>query len=170
MKLKWPGFNAKGTVIIELEAETFCIAKNTINVLGKSFIAKDEFHVTLIGTQAGLIILDKIKYNKAINKLLEKTFESIDWSFKQAGSVNILSRKKGRALQKSIIMLLEMPGVAEFYRQLRTAGLFGPETPVPPAHVTLFTYNCPLGIGVSGDEVLKQLTVKTLPVNNLWKA
>lgn len=168
MKLKWPGFNEKGTVIIELEAEIFCIAKNTINVLGKSFIAKDEFHVTLIGTQAGLIILDKIKYNKAINKLLEKTFESIDWSFKQTGSVNILSRKKGRTVQKSIIMLLEMPGVAEFYRQLRTSGLFGPETPVPPAHVTLFTHNCPLGIGVSGDEVLKQLTVKTLPINNLW--
>ncbi len=68
MKLKWPGFNEKGTVIIELEPETFCIAKNTLNVLGKSFIAKDEFHVTLIGTQAGLIILDKIKYNKAINQ------------------------------------------------------------------------------------------------------
>ncbi len=66
-------------------------------------------------------------------------------------------------------MLLEMPGVAEFYRQLTTSGLFGPETPVPPAHVTLFTHNCPLGIGVPGDKVLKQLTVKTLPVNKLWK-
>jgi len=168
MKLKWPGFNEKGTVIIELDPETFCIAKNIINVLGKSFIAKDEFHVTLIGTQAGLILLDKIKYNNAINKILESTFESIDWSFKQTGSLNILSRKKGRTVQKSIIMLLEMPGVAEFYRQLTTSGLFGPETPVPPAHVTLFTHNCPLGIGVPGDKVLKQLTVKTLPVSTLW--
>ena len=69
MKLKWPGFSNKGTVIIELEAEIFCTEKKTVNVLGKSFIAKDEFHVTLIGTQAGLILLDKIKYNKAINKI-----------------------------------------------------------------------------------------------------
>ena len=168
MKLKWPGFNEKGSVVIEIEAETFCIAKNIINVLGKSFIVKDEFHVTLIGTQAGLILLDKIKYNKAINKLLEKTFESIDWSFKQTDSVNILSRKKGRTVQKSIIMLLEMPGVTEFYRQLITTGLIGPEIPVPPAHVTLFTHNCVLGIGVPSDKVLKQLTVKTLPVNRLW--
>jgi hypothetical protein len=54
MQLKWPGFNESGTVLIELTPESFCLAKDEIEVLGEAFKPKDELHVTLIGSELGL--------------------------------------------------------------------------------------------------------------------
>ena len=169
MKMKWPGFNKKGTVIISLSRESFCIAENAIELYGDTFTPKDELHVTLVGTGLGSIILGKIIQNKTINKLLEKEFEEIDWSYSQTGPVHILSRKKEKIVQKSIIMLLEMHGVIEFYDRLKMLGLIGIDTPVSPPHITMYTHNCPLGIGVPDKKTLNSLTRKTLPVKILNK-
>ena len=169
MILKWPGFNESETVLIELTAESLCLAKNEIDVFGEIFTPKDELHVTLIGTELGSIILDEIKQNKTIDKLLEKAFEEIDWSFRQAGPVHILSREKGKIVQKSIIMLIEMHGVTEFYDRLRELGLLEADTAVPPPHVTMYTQNCPLGIGVPDKKTLNILSRKTLSVDALNK-
>jgi len=165
MHLKWPGFNEKDSVVIELAREDFCLAKTKVDLLGDIFTAKEELHVTLIGSELGVILQDKIKHNKSILQLLEKTFEAIDWSFKQTGPIHVLARLKEGVIEKSIILLIEMHGVTDFYAQLRTLGLTDPETPVPPPHVTLYTQNCALGIGVPGSEVLKRLTIKTLSLN-----
>lgn len=167
--LKWPGFNEKDSVIIELAAELFCHEKNTIDVHGELFTLKKEFHVTLIGSKLGLIIQEKIKHNQTINKLLEKIFEKIDWSYKLTGPVHILSRSEEDVVEKSVIMLIEMPGVTIFFEQLRSHGLIDFKTPVPPPHVTMYTQNCPLGIGVPSDEALNTLSRKTISVDSLNK-
>ena len=167
MRLSWPGFNKKGTVLIGLSPESFCMAKETINLHGESFIAKDELHVTLIGSKHGSIILARIKQDKTINKLLKKRFEEIDWSFKQTGPVHILSRSVEEVVESSIIFLIEMPGVTAFYDQLKTLGLIDSKTPLPPPHVTIYTHNCPLGIGVPDDETLNRLSRETLSLNTL---
>ena len=82
MRLKWPGINAKGNVLIDLEPESFCLAESPILVQGEYFTPKDELHVTLMCSEHGLIIQDKIQHDQTIDKLLEKTFEEIDWSYK----------------------------------------------------------------------------------------
>jgi hypothetical protein len=123
----------------------------------------------LIGSELGLIFQDKIQHDQTIDKLLEKTFEEIDWSYKQTGPVHILSRLEEGVVEKSVIMLIEMPGVSIFYDQLKTLGLIYLETPLPPPHVTLYTQNCPLGIGVANDDVLYALSRETLSVNTLNK-
>ncbi len=165
MQLKWPGFNDEGTVIIELALETFGQLKPSINIAGDVFTAKDELHITLIGTGLGSILLDQVNHDRSVDILLKKTFESIDCSFSKSGPVHLLSRNQGSTVEQTIIMLLEMPCMAEFYQQLKNLGLIDPATPVPPAHVTMYTHNCPHGIGVPDDNVLKQLTAKTLSVN-----
>jgi hypothetical protein len=167
MRLKWPGINAKGNVLIDLESESFCLAEAPILVQGEHFTPKDELHVTLMGSEHGLIIQDKIQHDQTIDKLLEKTFEEIDWSYKQTGPVHILSRLEEGVVEKSIIMLIEMPGVTTFYDGLKAIGLINLEVPVPPPHVTMYTQNCPLGIGVPSDEALHILSSKTLSVNSL---
>ena len=167
MYLNWPGFNERGAVIIELSAEYFCLAKNTIVVHDDVFTPKEELHITLIGRKLGWIIEEKIKQNQKINKLLKKIFEAIDWSFKQTGPIHILSRSKGAKLEMSIIMLIEMHGVTQFYQQLKASGLIDAKTPVPPAHVTMYTHNCPSGIGLPSDETLNRLSKKTLSLNTL---
>jgi len=167
--LKWPGFNEKNSVIIELAAELFCCAKNTINIHGELFTAKEEFHVTLIGSKLGLILQHKIKHNQTIDKLLEKIFEEIDWSYKLTGPVHILSRSEEGVVEKSVIMLIEMPGLTTFYKQSKALGLIDLETPVPPPHVTMYTQNCPSGIAVPSDDALNALSGKTISLNSLNK-
>ena len=169
MKLQWPRFNDERTVIIELPQKSIRPEKMSIEVSGKLFTVKDEFHVTLIGTQLGLILLDKIKQDAAVEILLKKTFESIDWTYGQSGPVHMLSRKKGRNVQKSIIILIDMPGVTEFYQRVNILGLIDSDTPAQPAHRTLYTYNCPPGIGVPSDVALKELTTKTLTLDEFKK-
>ena len=61
-------------------------------------------------------------------------------------------------------MLIDMPGVTTFYQRLKKPGLIPEVTPIPPAHVTLYTYNCPLGIGVPSNKVLASLSDKTFTV------
>lgn len=165
MHLKWPGFNEKDSVVIELAREDFCLAKTKVVLHGEIFTPKEELHVTLIGSELGVILQEKIKHNKSISQLLEKTFEAIDWSFKQTGPIHFLARSKEGVVEKSIILLIEMHGVTDFYAQLKTLGLIDPATPVPPPHVTLYTQNCALGIGVPGNEALKRLTMKTVSLN-----
>ncbi len=169
MQLIWPGFNENGTVLIGLSAESFCLAKNKIDVLGKRFTPKDELHVTLIGSELGLIIQNKIQYDQTIHTLLKKTFEEIDWSFKQTDPAHILSRSEEGVVEKSIVILIEMSGVTVFYDRLKTLGLIGLETPIPPPHVTMYTHNCPLGIGVPNSGALNILSSKIISLNTLNK-
>ena len=169
MRLKWQGINESGSVTIEISPESFFLAKNEIDLLGEIFTPKDELHVTLIGSELGLIIQDKLQHDQTIEKLLEKTFEEIDWFYKQTGPVHILSRSEEDAVQKSVIILIEMPGVTTFYDQLKVLGLIEIETPVPPPHVTMYTQNCSLGIGVPNDDALNILSRVTLSVNTLNK-
>ena len=131
MRLKWPGFNESGSVTIELAPGSFCLAKNEIDLIGEIFTPKDELHVTLIGRDLGLIIQDTIQLYQAINQLLEKTFEEIDWAYKQTGPGHILLRPEEGVIQKSVIMLIEMPGLTVFYDQLKFLGLLDLETPIP---------------------------------------
>ena len=50
-------------------------------------------------------------------------FESIDWAFNKSGPVHILSRSKKSKVQKSIIVLIDMPGMKTFYQQLKSFGV-----------------------------------------------
>lgn len=167
--LKWPGFNDEGTVLIELPPEVFCLANNSVVIDSESFDPKKELHITLIGTELGLVLQRKIKQGRVSETLLQQSFEKIDWSFKQTGPLHMLSRTKASVKQMSIILLLDMPGVKTFYQQLKKLGIIEPTTPLPPAHITLYTQNCANGIGVSTEEVLKTLSIKTLPLKTLQK-
>lgn len=167
MKLPWPGINANGTVLIQLALDSFSLAQGSILAQGEYFTPKDELHVTLIGEKVGSLLQQQITRESETSKIIEKLFEDIDWSFEKTGPVHILSRLQKGSRQKSIIMLVEMPGMAIFYQQLIALGLLPDKTPLPPAHVTLYTHNCSLGIGVPSDEALNTLSIETMSVSAL---
>lgn len=167
MQLTWPGFNEEGTVLVELSMDTFCLAKSCVVIAGELFQPKDELHITVIGTELGLMLQRKIKQGQVSDELLQQSFEAIDWAFKQTGPLHMLSRTRGSVNQKSIILLIEMPGIQTFYQQLKKLGMIDPATPLPPVHITLYTQNCANGIGVANEETLKTLSIKTLSLNTL---
>ena len=164
MKSKWPGINAKGTVLINLPYETFQLSKFLVLIDDIYYAPKDELHVTLVGEKVGTILQNQIKQVPKISELLEHVFDDIVWSFKRSGPIHILSRQNKNTVQKSVIMLIDMPGVTTFYQQLKLLELIPDETTIPPAHVTLYTHNCPLGIGVPGNKILNSLSEKSFSV------
>lgn len=166
MKLKWPGFSEQGSVIISLAHDAVHIPKNILVLQDTAFTIKDELHVTLLGSKLGSVLKEKTTLHQGTEKWLKQTFESIDWSFRQTGPVHILSRKKGRNFQQTIIMLIEMHGFNHFYSKLRSSGIIDSDTPVPPPHITLFTYNCQTGISVPSIEALKELSAKTFSLDD----
>jgi len=169
MKLKWPGFNARGNVIIDLAGDAFKLSDDAIVIDSDTFEPKDELHITVIGTELGLIVQRSINSDRAVEQLLADVFEAIDWSFTQTGPVHLLTRVKDGVVEKSLILLIDMPGLAGFYARLKDLGLISADTPLPPAHITLYTKNCAPGIGIPNNKVLNLLTVKTIPLKALDK-
>ena len=179
MKIAWPGFNDQRTVILPFDRRCLVIPVNPIVLDGEPFEPKAEFHVTLIGKRVAGPLLERMAHDAAVEALLEQAFQAIDWSCEQTGPVHLLSRTRQRpdssgrmsaSIEKSIVLRLKMPGMAEFYGVLKSQEVIDSSAPVPPPHITLYTCNYPRGIGVSSVEVLDELSGKILSVNefNEW--
>ena len=173
MKLPWPGFNEKGSLIIPLEWSEVPFPQRPINVEGERFEPKDELHVTVIGKKPGHVILEKILPDPRIESTLRQNFEEIDWSLNLGDMVHLLSRETVNSaesaldLEETIVLPLQVSGMAAFYECLKSHGLLPGNTLTPPPHITLYTRNCPGGIGVPDEATLIRLTRRTIPVIDL---
>lgn len=173
MKMLWPGFNAQGSVIIPLEMSSFPVSPDAIVLSGERFEPKEELHVTLISKKTGITIQGKMITRPEIESGLAQKFDEIDWAYEKTGPVHLLSRAREYSdeegelkarIEKTIIMRLKMPGIAMFYDYLKSRDLLDSDCPAPPPHVTLFTRNCPVGIGLPDLERLEALTCRTFPI------
>ena len=173
MKLLWPGFNEKGSLIIPIEWSEVPFLQNPIYVEGERFEPKDELHVTAIGKKTGSVIQKKILLDPRIESTLQQEFEGIDWSFKLGDVVHLLSREKENpveravVLEQTVVLPLHMPGMTTFYQCLKSHNLVTGNTLVPSPHITLYNRNCPGGIGVPNEETLMKLTQRIIPVSDL---
>ena len=171
IRISWPGFSTKGTLLIPVDRDLFKLSKTALMISDQPFEAKDELHITLIGKKNGSLILDKINRDSALKSSLITSFESIDWSFRKTHETILIGRRKeiidetGTAQtvhQKSIITRIQMTGMALFYSFLKAVDLIQHDTPVPPPHITLYTRNCPNGIGVRSEDSLQLMTIASL--------
>ncbi len=168
--LKWPGLTSSNTLIIRVDRHNFDIKPGPVNFSGKVFIPKQEAHITVFGSELGTHLLGQFVASPETEHQLCQAFESTDWSYVQTGELRRLARVNTdladrEIIEESIIMLIEMPGMAAFYSKLKTLGLIRPDHPLPPPHVTLYTRNCDLGIGIHSDSELAELSCEhvTLP-------
>ena len=164
MHLIWPGFNDNDTVLIDMSNEPFYLPNAAFYINGQHFVRKDELHVTLLGSELGRALRDRQATESDTEDNIKAIFEAIDWSYRQSGPIHQLSRQQGDVRQDSFIMLIDMPGMKVFYDALIEKGYIEKDIPLPPAHVTLYTYNIPPGIGVSSRDVLEALSVRSLSI------
>ena len=167
MHLIWPGFKDNDTVLIDMSNEPFHLPKTSFYINGQRFVRKDELHVTLLGSKLGRQLQDRQATAPGTEDVIKAIFEATDWSYTQTGPCHQLSRQRGSVRQGSIIMLIDMPGMKVFYDALIEKGFIEKDTPLPPAHVTLYTYNNPHGIGVSNQDVLEALSIRSLSLADL---
>ena len=171
-QLKWPGLTAYNTLIIDVDKHAFGIKEEPIEYSGSTFIPKRETHITVLGSELGSHLDQLFMSNPLIEQQLRQAFESTDWSYTKTGDLRHIVRQNTERTsmnmtEESIIMLIEMEGMAEFYAQLKILGVINNDHPVPPPHVTLYTRNCDLGIGIHSDVELSKLGREQIAVLNL---
>ncbi len=158
---KWPGFSSSHTLIISVDKDEFGLQPNALKFDDKPFKPKPETHITVFGNAVCETLLMKIQLDPALGDRLIQTFEETDWSYTTTEDYRHLVRvtTDGSATtEESIIVLLEMKGMEDFYRKLKQMNLIDDETPVPPPHVTLYTCNCDTGIGIPSTSDLETLS------------
>jgi hypothetical protein len=164
-QLNWPGLTSSNTLIIRADKSDFGIQSKPIEYAGRSFIPKQEAHITVFGSKLGTYLLQQFTINPFTERQVRQAFETTDWSYTKTHDLRHLVRENCELtgidkIEESIIMRLEMDGMEEFYTKLKMLGLIDKDQPVPPPHVTLYTRNCDLGIGAHSESELVKLTCK----------
>lgn len=159
----WPGLSSRNTLIIRVDRCDFRINATPIEYSGRTFIPKQEAHITVFGSGLGTHLQQMFTDNSLVEQQVKQAFESTDWCYSKTHDLRHLVRENNEftevdKTEESIIMRLEMDGMTEFYTKLKKLGLIHKDHPVPPPHVTLYTRNCDLGIGVHSETELIKLT------------
>ena len=152
------------TLVISVDRHEFGIGPEPVNYAGKRFLPKQEAHITVLGTTLGSRLSQQFDHDSGIERKVRQAFEDIDWHYEKTSDLRHLVRQQTNDAddEESIIMLVRMDGMTVFYQRLMALGLIPADHPVPPAHVTLYTHNCDLGIGVDSDAELTRLTRGTI--------
>ncbi|MGD8581453.1 MAG: hypothetical protein PVF06_02360 [Gammaproteobacteria bacterium] len=162
-QLKWPGLSGENTLIISVDKQDFAIKPQALQYNGRIFVPKQEAHVTVWGSELGTKLLQQFIQHPELEQKIRMAFENTDWSYQKTSDLRHLARKKAipgkdDITEETIIMLIKMEGMAVFYSKLKDLGLIGKDHPVPPPHVTLYTRNVDLGIGVDSESELAELS------------
>jgi hypothetical protein len=157
----------RGSLILPIPREVVGLDDRQVRFQGKVFDPKGEPHITLVGKSTGRRLLEARAADPTLENRLRQVIEGVDWSYRLTNAYYHLAeeRPRGGAGQttlripaESIIQMVELPGLTAFYQHLNEWLLADP-LPLPPAHVTLYTYAWPFGIGLrDADEFANLVT------------
>jgi len=162
----WPGFSETGSILLPLSSGQFEQLAPLIEIEGQQFEIKDEFHITVMSKKSGANLEMTVLHDPVKHAELARAYKSTNWSFHETSELRLIQREKpnrdGEMIkQQSIIVVLKMPGLDNFYNALKEASLIDASIPVPPPHLTLYTNNCDSGIGIPDWETLQNQTMHT---------
>jgi hypothetical protein len=149
----WPGFSARGSLLLPLPVEAFETLPPSVDVDGLALERKSEFHVTLLDRALGARV-------QVAATRLPALFSGLDWRWRATGERWLLQEAQPQGCGYSVVALLEMPAFADFRRGV--GALLGEALPPAPAHVTLFVAGDPIGIGLASDAEFERLRLRRL--------
>ena len=153
----WPGFSARGSVLLPLPGEYFARLAPAIPLDGIELARKREFHVTLLDRALGAR-LQSARPRAA--EELAPLFTALDWALQCSGERWLLRETKVGASAQAIVELLEMPALARFRHGAGV--LLGEPLPPVPAHVTLYVAGSESGIGLRSLAEFERLRVRKM--------
>jgi hypothetical protein len=109
----------------------------TVEFAGLRWLAKKEFHLTLLDSAA----MEAVGSIGPANALVSEAARGIEFAARLTGGIWMLEEPPARTL----IALAELDGARGFFGRLADSGV---RLEVPPFHVTLFTRGTSRGIGV----------------------
>jgi hypothetical protein len=154
----WPGFNARGSLLLPLPAQAFADLAPMLEVDGLSLARKDEFHVTLLDRRTAARM--RAQEAGVVAPSMMELFAMQDWQWRRGGERWLLREDKPDGRAHSVIELLELPALNRFRHAVGWA--HGEKLADSPAHVTLYVAGDPLGISIEDEAAFQKKRVRLL--------
>lgn len=125
------------------------------------FVAKKEFHISILATKKYVPILAnklQLSEEQSLNRLLsevDKFVSQSDITFKSFTKEIRMAKREDRT---TLIILVKIKNIDALYERLRD--VFQIDFEIQPTHVTLYTLENGLGIGLNSKEELNGLSSK----------
>ena len=147
------------TLLLEVDnSADFYPAELDLEATKNEFQKKDEIHITVLGFKNGQKVkeaIEKISDKETVTETLISMAEDTEWTFNLKSEKFYIS-KPGR---ESIIQLVELDGINNFFDRLNELLNLNLET--PPPHITLYTKGDDeksyMGIGINSREEFEKL-------------
>lgn len=153
----WPGFSARGSLLLPLPADAFGQLEPELRVGGLVLERKSEFHLTVLDRALGARVQGR---REAAPTLLVAAWEALDWAWSRRGDRWLLREDRDGASAHSVIELLELPALAAFRRAI--AELLGEQLPPGLAHCTLYVAGRAAGISLASVAEFERLRQRPL--------
>lgn len=162
--MPWPGLTTQRTLILPVPRDAWMLPPGPRVIDGLLFLPRPALHITLAGRDAVAAVEDT-HGKEGAEAVLRDAYAACGWRYRRTR--HFLRLRKPQPPEPdagSIIELLDMPALADFYSVLAARGT---ALPVPPAHVTLWTHARPQGIGVADEATLAGLCVRAVAAHEL---
>lgn len=152
----------KLTLVLDIKNGLFDLRRFEKLAKEKKLSEKEELHITIIGRETGEAIKNKFENTQEYEVLrgkIKKLIEEESWDFSISKTAYLLTKiYEDGEKRSSIIQMIELPGLKDFYRKLKRFLDLGITLP----HVTLFTAsskkeNMLRGIGIYSEKQFKGL-------------
>ena len=154
----WPGFNARGSLLLPLPMEAFADLAPVLDVDGLSLSRKHEFHVTLLDRRTAARM--RAQEAGVVAPSMMELFALQDWRWRRRGERWLLREDKPDGTAHSVVELLELPALNRFRHDVGWA--HGEKLPDAPPHVTLYVAGDPIGIGLESYAAFEKNRVRLL--------
>jgi hypothetical protein len=156
-----PVIDEVGRILLPLPPGDFRTYSPVVEIAGRTFDPKAEYHITLVGSDLAASIAASPGGSGRLIELLAEVSAWPPWRYRLLDEYVHVRKVEGELTNESVIVMAEVEQAAEFYDALERLALA--PLPRPPLHVTLYTYGDERGIGLPTLEALKQRTVSRLP-------
>ena len=164
MELQKPYAYQNGYIGHGLESALFAQFPKTVEVEGYKLTKKSEFHVSLICVKeyAPRLVQEKgIELEEAERGLLRSFAQFVEKTPVTLNRFENEFRLVEQRERRSVVILCTMKNLEELFAEInKTCGL---DAPVQPTHVTLYTLQPNVGIGISSEEGMNKTKRVRLP-------
>ena len=144
----------KDYIMLPLSADMFEHFPNTVEYGGEILHKKSEFHVSLVCAKENITTISKDELASFFDGFVNKTPISFN-------SFNDEFRFVVKDERKTVILSCIINNLEEFFVALNQE--FGIKMPTQPAHVTLYTLQKEIGIGINSDEEMESTEEIQIP-------
>ncbi len=151
-----------GSMLAHLEKEDIDLEEKRVTFEERAFELKDEFHITILSREAAEAVRKHLEENPEQEEQVRGLIEESNWEFRKLERFYHVQEEPEA---ETIIQMVEVPGLASFFRRL--SELVGKELEMPPMHVTLYMRNTEKGIGLPTQAEFEKLAQKQVGLSDL---